>query len=643
MKKLRLFEIITVVVMVIGVVASLAGGLSASAEVEEEAVKQNVTIHKLKFASIPKDQDDKEINIPNTGDEMNETELATSFPESKPLAGAGFTAYDVTDDYWNAYGAAVGNFEAKKAAGIAAAEAVDTTDMTGTVFANTNTAGLSDADLPITSNGKKAIYKFVETTTPTEIKTPAAPFILGLPIYNDAGELKSTVHVYPKNELKSADFGFTKYGIEIDGTKAALENAKFILKKVDGGGYYSSTTGQFDATEANATPHLSGENGGVTITGLYLEPGDYEFYEIDSEDVSTSVSTSGEQATTSTEIFHYLNNPVVTATVAADMTVTYTYYDQQMDEQTGNTAEAYNYKVPVPDKTVNDSDVDAGQTVTFTLSQKIPDDVAQYTQFALVDKFDIRLELLSDASTSIVDSLKIAGAAVTDVTADYTKNSDDQFTIAFTPSQLAKYAGQTLTLTVEMKVKPGTDLTAINNDLTFDNNFYDKKDSTTVQTYGKRFKKIDNDTREALKGAEFKITKGSEEAGNLEYLVLKDDAGARISSVTGVVSDKTVNWVTLADEATTFISPENGEFGIYGLASGTYTLEETKAPDGYVLIAPFTFTPDNTATELLVTNKHKGVLPSTGGTGIVAFVLIGVVALGGAALYFTKGRRQIEG
>ena len=153
--------------------------------------------------------------------------------------------------------------------------------------------------------------------------------------------------------------------------------------------------------------------------------------------------------------------------------------------------------------------------------------------------------------------------------------------------------------------------------------------STTVQTYGKRFKKIDNATAETLKDAEFKIKKGN------EYLQIADETGP-LATFTGVASGKTVKWVA-KDQATTFISPETGEFGIYGLASGT------KAPDGYVLIAPITFTPDNTATELLVANKHKGILPSTGGTGIVAFVLIGVVALGGAALYFTKGRRQIEG
>ena len=638
--------------MVIGVVASLAGGLSASAEgeVEEEAVKQNVTIHKLKFASIPKDQDDKEITIPNTGDEMNETELATSFPESKPLAGAGFTAYDVTTAYWNAYDATKGDFEAKKEAGLAAAKDVNTDEITDEdrIFSfgltgdgeNGTTLGAATEALPITSNGKKAIYKFVETTTPTEIKTPAVPFILGLPVYSDVGELKTTVHVYPKNELKSADFGFTKYGIEIDGTKAALENAEFILKKV-GGQYYSSTTGQFDATEDTATPHLSGSDGKVTIAGLYLEPGDYEFHEIDSE----GVSTSGEQATTSTEIFHYRNNPVVTATVAADMTVTYTYYDQQMDEQEGDTAEAYNYKVPVPIKTVDDNDVDADQTVTFTLSQKIPDDVAQYTEYALVDNYDSRLSLLKEGMANI-ENFKIGTTelAPADLGATYDSGTN-QFSLTFDMdlNALAEYAGQMMLFTVKMKVKPGTNLTAIKNDLTFDNNFYDKKDSTTIQTYGKRFKKIDNDTRETLEGAEFKITKGSAEAGNLEYLVLKNADGTPIPSVTGVVSDKTVDWVTSAEDATTFISPENGEFGIYGLASGTYTLEETKAPDGYVLIAPFTFTPDNTATELLVANKHKGVLPSTGGTGIVTFVLIGVVALGGAALYFTKGRRQIEG
>lgn len=636
MKKQRIFGLMAAFAMVLGVCASLVGGLSASA-----ATEQNVTIHKLKFESMPG-------NVQNTGDEMNETELATNFPESKPLAGAGFTAYDVTTEYWNAYNDATGSFEAKKEAGLAAAKAVDTDKIKDKYlifdFDLTGDEGTATRSLPITSNGKKAIYKFVETTTPAGVnQTISASFILGLPIYNADNTLKTPVHVYPKNEVKTLDLGFTKYGVDVAGIATTLDGAQFILKDGDSEYYYNSENGKFDKDLAGASKLTSAEGGKVSVPGPGLfKPGIYEFYEIDS-DVSKSADQNSLNPLLPEEIFHYKKNPVVTATVAADMTVSYVYYNQQMKETTTGTPKAYNYKVPVPVKTVNDEDVDAGQTVTFTLSQKIPDDVAQYTQFALVDKFDTRLELLSDASTSIVDSLKIDGVAVTDVTAAYTKDSDDQFTVAFTPSQLAKYAGQTLTLNVEMKVKPGTNLTAIKNDLTFDNNFYDKKDSTTIQTYGKRFKKIDNDTRETLEGAEFKITKGSAEAGNLEYLVLKNADGTPILSVTGVVSDKTVDWVTSADDATILISPENGEFGIYGLASGTYTLEETKAPDGYVLIAPFTFTPDNTATELLVANKHKGVLPSTGGTGIVAFVLIGVVALGGAALYFTKGRRQIEG
>ena len=458
MKKQRIFGLMAAFAMVLGVCASLAGGLSASAEEKVEGIPtQNVTIHKLKFESMPSKDE------PNTGDEM-------TFDNSAPLAGAGFTAYDVTDDYWDAYNAKEGDFEAKKGAGLAAAKAVNTDEITDeNLFFNfelTGNDGTATRSLPITSNGKKAIYKFVETTTPAGVnQTISASFILGLPIYNADNTLKTPVHVYPKNEVKTLVLGFTKYGVDVAGDATTLDGAQFILRDGDSEYYYNSENGKFDKDLVGASKLTSAEGGKVSVPGLF-EPGIYKFYEIDN-----TVSTSEEQTVTDTEIFHYKKNPVVTATVSDDMTVSYVYYNQQMKETTTGDPKAYNYKVPVPVKTVNDEDVDAGQTVTFTLSQKIPDDVAQYTQFALVDKFDTRLELLSDASTSIVGSLKIGGVVVNDVTARYTKDSGDQFTVAFTPSQLAKYAGQTLTLNVEMKVKPGANLTAINNDLTFDNNF----------------------------------------------------------------------------------------------------------------------------------------------------------------------------
>lgn len=634
MKKQKIVGIVTMLVMVLSGLLALAGGTPASA-----ATEQSVTIHKLQFEEMPE-------SIPNTGDEM-------AFPGSDPLAGAGFTAYDVTAEYWAAYANAEGDDTAKKAAGLAAAEAVNTDEIDKITesdrifeFDVTGENGTATRALPTTSGTKKkkAIYKFVETTTPAGVnQTISASFVLGLPIYNEDNTLKTPVHVYPKNEVKTLDLGFTKYGVNVAGDAATLDGAQFVLKIKDSELYYNSANGTFDKDLAGASKLTSAKGGKVSVPGLF-EPGIYEFYEIDN-DVSTSADQDKLDPALPKEIFHYKKNPVVTATVADDMTVSYVYYDQQMNETTTGAPKAYNYKVTVPEKTVDDNNVDAGQTVTFTIKHKIPDDVAQYTEYALVDNYDSRLSLVSNEA-AIKGSLKIDNTTPADVTPGYAADAENhQFTLTFTPSQLAKYAGQTMSFTVDMKVSPGTDLSAIDNKITFDNNFYDKNNTAEVNTYGKKFIKVDADTNEALKGAEFKITKGSTEAENLEYLVLRENNGDRIPSVDNIVSGKTVDWVASADDATIFVSPENGEFGVYGLeklGKDGYKLIETKAPAGYNLIDPVEFDADDEMKALPVINKSKGILPSTGGMGIVGLIAVGLLAVGSAVIYFKKRSGHLE-
>ena len=207
-----------------------------------------------------------------------------------------------------------------------------------------------------------------------------------------------------------------------------------------------------------------------------------------------------------------------------------------------------------------------------------------------------------------------------------------------------------------MSVKDGAALdTNITNNIEFKNNFYDKKDKDSVKTFGKSFKKIDKDTDALLDGAKFYVRKGN------AYLGIEN--GKQVWKEK--VEDEEGNTDFPAEfEPKVLTSGESGKKGMFkvdGLAQKpedgdpvdeetghiVYKLEEIEPPEGgYVLLKePIEFTADNGSVDLAreVANKKKGSLPSTGGSGIVAFVLIGVVAVGGAVLYFTKGRRQIEG
>ena len=99
-----------------------------------------------------------------------------------------------------------------------------------------------------------------------------------------------------------------------------------------------------------------------------------------------------------------------------------------------------------------------------------------------------------------------------------------------------------------------------------------------------------------------------------------------------------------------------------GLGAGTYTITETKTPDGYNTIAPVTFTltfnaetktfvsdnenivvGDDNKLDTTIINKAGATLPSTGGMGTTPLYVIGsVLVVGAAVLLIVKKRMGAE-
>lgn len=622
-KKSRLRGLLAAIVMVL----PLAFGFVGNGAQAVEKDTQTVTLHKMAYDKMP------EPTTPNTGDEMDFG--------GEPLDGAVFTAYDVTKEYWATYDAAEGTDEVKTTAAQEAVLAL--TNPTGASYKFAATVvGVATKELPKKSadnNGKvrNAIYLFKETQSPAGVvQSKSVPFVLGLPIYDEGTDTeKAVVHVYPKNETEVLTLAFTKYGVEADGqTNNPLAGAEFILKDTATGKYYSTKTGDFTVDEATASKIASDENGKVTVEGLVLNPGSYEFYEVDS-----TVSTSKEQDSDAEGIFHYGKNPVVTATVDTDMKVTYSYYDLagNLVENATDDAKAYNYKVPAPTKEAEDHDVDTDQVFNFEITQLIPTDIADYTTFALFDKFDPNLQLVNATEADLLNEIKASmseemAALVSGVTIDAANNT---FTVNFDLAKVKANAGKTISFKVQMSVKDSATWgNEIKNDITFDNDFHDEKDSDSVKTYGKKFLKIDVDSENPLADAQFHVL-------NPEGKLLGTKDGKQAWGAEG----------DTGFEPTVLTSNAQGEFEVSGLAQTdadgndiTYQLKEIKAPEGYALAeTPFDFVVDDGTATLNINNKHKGSLPSTGGKGIVAFVAVGVVAIAGASLYFMKGRKHIEG
>lgn len=151
----------------------------------------------------------------------------------------------------------------------------------------------------------------------------------------------------------------------------------------------------------------------------------------------------------------------------------------------------------------------------------------------------------------------------------------------------------------------------------------DDEDLPVITTGGKKFKKHDStDEDQGLKGAEFVVTrKDPNDPNKTQYL--KEGANKR-------------EWVAVAanyPDAKKVVSNQDGLFEISGIEYGNYELVEVKAPNGFVKSdTPIPFVVDKDSygkvdafKDGLVPNTSKGgFLPSTGGKGIIAFIVVGL-------------------
>lgn len=158
-------------------------------------------------------------------------------------------------------------------------------------------------------------------------------------------------------------------------------------------------------------------------------------------------------------------------------------------------------------------------------------------------------------------------------------------------------------------------------------------------TYNRTFVTRDAKTKEVLEGAGFKI---SNSGG--KFLKLTDKDGKDVSISEGFIdvlaNNYRLTWVAERD-ATVFTSNKEGKFGLNGFdiidnKTTTYTAVETQVPDGYQAAEKTNFQADNSSSDILI--EPLGILPYTGGTGIVIFVILGVALIAFGAVAYRKRR-----
>jgi LPXTG-motif cell wall-anchored protein len=171
-----------------------------------------------------------------------------------------------------------------------------------------------------------------------------------------------------------------------------------------------------------------------------------------------------------------------------------------------------------------------------------------------------------------------------------------------------------------------------------DGNVYVYPKNVQATTYNRTFIKKDAATGEVLPGAKFVIKQGD------KFVKLTDKDGADVTAGDGFIDVLSNNYrISLVDTeatATTFTSDKDGKFGLNGFADDqtSYTAVETDAPDGYEKAADTDFKADNSTSD--INDKPTGILPHTGGAGILLFVALGAVliVLGGVAYAKRRAR-----
>ena len=273
-----------------------------------------------------------------------------------------------------------------------------------------------------------------------------------------------------------------------------------------------------------------------------------------------------------------------------------------------------------------------GDIVEYKVEIKVADGAQKYTV----------TDTMSKGLTFNNSSLKVTANDA--VTTDYTLTSTTNgFTLVLPETYVSTLTkGTTIIVTYNATLNKDAVIDGDGNanevKLSYGNHQNTVPSKVTTKSYQFDLVKVDGTTNKLLDGAEFELADGE-----TKLSFVKDTAGNYRVATTG-------------DEgATTTITVKNGKVNIYGLAGKTYTLTETKAPDGYnkLVTSETVNLADGSKTHAtivdsvykdggVVVENHAGtVLPSTGGMGTTLFYVIGGgLMVAAVVLLVTKKRME---
>lgn len=299
-------------------------------------------------------------------------------------------------------------------------------------------------------------------------------------------------------------------------------------------------------------------------------------------------------------------------------------------------------EVPQIEKTVDDADltVEVGQVLTYTITGKVPS-TKGYTEFTyqVTDTMTEGLTYNDDVKVTI-GGVEVTGVATKSGNGfvasinmmDYQDKIDAAVVITYTATVNEK--------AVVSNVETNTATLKYSNDPANKDSFKESTDKVDVFSFNIVINKYDsNNTDTKLAGAKF---------------VLKNAEGKYYTYNT---STGKVEWVADKAQADEVTTNADGAAHFYGLAAGTYYLEETAAPAGYnQLTKDITIVLDKNGNATIngdasspatdrsltagVANSTGTMLPETGGTGTIIFVALGALAVICAGVFLVTNKRM---
>lgn len=286
-------------------------------------------------------------------------------------------------------------------------------------------------------------------------------------------------------------------------------------------------------------------------------------------------------------------------------------------------------EAPVPEKTVSDANAQIGDTVTYTVTITVP---AETESLELNDTLSKGLTLATDSFTVQVDESE----PVVLNSVETTTGEDESTSFSLDLTDYMIEGDCTITVTYEATINENaihTDPATNSATVSYGNNSTSNATTTETNTHLLTIVKEDNEGNR-LDGAEFQL---SDTDSNLIYVIGNATKGYRVATADEIENAET------SGATTTIIV--NGSVTVDGLDAETYTLTETKAPEGYNLLTTpesITVTVDNTAT-ITVENQAGSILPSTGGMGTTVIYIAGIVLVLGAGVTLIVRRRMRAG